>query len=127
MRQKIAHGVKTELSQKRIDMERRILKCKIIKIVTNDLEFFILGIIITITGFLFSWTPYAIVFFILAFSQSGTYVPPMATFICSCFAKTSVMWIPLLYISTSAQLRFSLVDSGTLEKIAGATTVVRAD
>jgi hypothetical protein len=31
MRNKIAHGVKTELSQKRIEMERRILKSKIPK------------------------------------------------------------------------------------------------
>lgn len=29
MREKIAHGVKTDLSQKRIEMERRILKSKI--------------------------------------------------------------------------------------------------
>jgi hypothetical protein len=29
MRDKIAHGVKTELSSKRIEMERRILKNKI--------------------------------------------------------------------------------------------------
>jgi hypothetical protein len=35
MKDKIAHGVKTELSQKRIDMERRIVKskfCLLIKI-----------------------------------------------------------------------------------------------
>ncbi len=31
MREKIAHGVKTELSQKRIEMEQRILKSKISK------------------------------------------------------------------------------------------------
>lgn len=76
-------------------------------------------------GFMFSWTPYAVTFIISAFTD--VHVPPMAIFICSCFAKTSVMWIPLLYISTSAQLRFSLVDSTTLEKIAGVTTVARAD
>lgn len=31
MREKVAHGAKAELSQKRIEMERRILKSKILK------------------------------------------------------------------------------------------------
>jgi hypothetical protein len=30
MREKVAHGAKAEMSQKRIEMERRILKSKII-------------------------------------------------------------------------------------------------
>lgn len=51
----------------------------------------------------------------------------MATFICACFAKTSVMWIPLLYMGTSTQFRFSMVDTSTLEKLGGATTVVRGE
>ena len=76
-------------------------------------------------GFILSWTPYTVAFFISAFSAAN--VAPIVVFICSCFAKTSVIWIPLLYITTSAQLRFSLVDSSTLEKMAGVTTVVRPD
>jgi hypothetical protein len=48
-------------------------------------------------GFILTWTPYAVTFFISAFSGNGDSAPPMAIFICSCFAKTSVMWIPLLY------------------------------
>lgn len=31
MREKVAHGAKAELSQKRIEMERRILKSKTLK------------------------------------------------------------------------------------------------
>jgi hypothetical protein len=78
----------------------------------------------TVIGFIFTWTPYAITFFISAFSGNDKGAPPMATFICACFAKTSVMWIPLLYIGTSTQFRFSMVDSNALEKLGGAATVV---
>jgi len=49
----------------------------------------------------------------------------MATFICSCLAKTSVMWIPLLYINTSTQFRFSLVNTNALENFVGPTTAVQ--
>ncbi|CAF1397344.1 unnamed protein product [Adineta steineri] len=104
MRDKIAHGVKTELSQKRIDMERRILK----------------SIIITVSGFVCTWTPYAILFFIGAFSHYTP--PPMATFVCACFAKTSVVWIPTLYITTSTQFRFSLVDKHAVDKLGAASS-----
>ena len=38
------------------------------------------------------------------------------TFICACFAKSSVMWIPMLYISTSKQYRLTFVDLGEIEK-----------
>ncbi|UJR29295.1 hypothetical protein I4U23_010509 [Adineta vaga] len=103
MREKIAHGVKAELSQRRVEMERRIFK----------------SIVMTIFGFIFTWTPYAITFFISAFGRNNYDVPPMATFICACFAKTSVVWIPILYMSTSKQFRLSLVDKGTLEKLGG--------
>ncbi len=34
----------------------------------------------------------------------------MITFYCACFAKSSVIWIPLLYIGTSTQFQFSLVN-----------------
>ncbi|CAF1109325.1 unnamed protein product [Adineta ricciae] len=106
MRKKVAQGVKTELSQKRIEMERRVLKT----------------VVITVVGFLFTWTPYAITFFISAFGAPEANVSPMATFICACFAKTSMIWIPTLYMSTSTQFRFSLVDKSSLEKLGGVST-----
>ncbi|CAF5173920.1 unnamed protein product [Rotaria magnacalcarata] len=40
----------------------------------------------------------------------------MATFICACFAKSSVMWIPMLYISTSTYFRLSFVDMNCMDK-----------
>jgi hypothetical protein len=81
----------------------------------------------TMVDFVFTWTPYAITFFISAFSGNGNGASPMAIFICACFAKTSVMWIPLLYMGTSTQFRFSLVDSNKLEKLGGPNTVVRGE
>ncbi|CAF3389080.1 unnamed protein product [Rotaria socialis] len=75
MRDKIAHGAKAELSQKRIDMERRILK----------------SIVITMFDFIFIWTSYAVAFFISVFSGSNYTTPPMGKFMSACFAKTSVV------------------------------------
>jgi len=86
-----------------------------------------IGIIMTVVGFVFTWIPYAITFFISAFSGNGNGASPMATFNCACFAETSVMWIPLLYTGTSTQFRFCLVDSNTLEKLGGPNTVVRGE
>lgn len=110
MQKKVEHGMKTELSNKRIEMERRILK----------------SIVMTVAGFIFSWTPYAVTFFITAFSSNNYRTPPVAIFMCSCFAKTSVMWIPFLYMSTSTQFRLSIVDQNAVTKATagGATTVV---
>ncbi len=34
----------------------------------------------------------------------------MVTFYCACFAKSSVIWIPLLYIGTSTQFQLRLVN-----------------
>jgi hypothetical protein len=94
----------------------------------NKLVFYVLplGIVITVFGFIFTWTPYAVAFFISAFSGNNYSASPMGIFVCACFAKTSVMWIPLLYISTSTQFRFSLVDTNTLEKLTGATVAGEA-
>ena len=80
-------------------------------------QFSLIGIITTVFGFIFSWTPYAVTFFITAFNRTGYVTPPMAIFLCSCFAKTSVLWIPLLYYATSKQFRLSLVDVRTLGKL----------
>ncbi len=69
-----------------------------------------LGIIITTCGFIFTWTPYAITLFVSAFRGKDYAIPPLITFYCACFAKSSVIWIPLLYIGTSTQFQFSLVN-----------------
>jgi hypothetical protein len=58
-----------------------------------------------------------------AFSSSNYVTPPVAVYLCACFAKTSVVWIPMLYISTSTQFRFSLVDKHVSDKLAGNSTV----
>ncbi|CAF2536952.1 unnamed protein product [Rotaria sp. Silwood2] len=100
MKYKISKGVKTELSHKRIEMEGRILK----------------SIIITVCGFIITWTPYAIVFFISAFRNTDEKISPLATFVCACFAKSSVMWIPMLYISTSTHFRLIFVDMNSMDK-----------
>ncbi|CAF0859776.1 unnamed protein product [Adineta ricciae] len=94
MRDKIEQGVSTILSRKRIQMERRIAK----------------NIIITTCGFIFTWTPYAITLFVSAFQGKDFAMPPLATFLCACFAKSSVIWIPLLHISTSTQYTFTFVN-----------------
>lgn len=77
---------------------------------------------ITVVGFVFTWTPYAITFFVSAFGAADADVSPMATFVCACFAKTSMVWIPSLYMSTSTQFRFSIVDKNKLDKLGGTTT-----
>lgn len=74
------------------------------------------GIVITVTGFIITWTPYAIVFFISVFRGKEGGVDPLATFICACFAKSSVVWIPLLYISTSTHFKFHFVDLNSIYK-----------
>ena len=74
------------------------------------------GIIITVCGFIFTWTPYAIVFFISVFRGKDDGIHPLATFICACFAKSSVMWIPMLYISTSTYFKFNFVDINAIDK-----------
>ncbi|UJR26902.1 hypothetical protein I4U23_008212 [Adineta vaga] len=98
MRNKIEHGINILLSRKRLEMERRIVK----------------SIVITTCGFIFTWTPYAITLFVSAFQGKDYAVSPLATFLCACFAKSSVIWIPLLYICTSTQYQFSFVNLNTL-------------
>lgn len=80
-----------------------------------------IDIIITTAGFLFTWTPYAITLFLSAFRGKHAAVPSLITFFCACFAKTSAIWIPLLYMSTSTQfkLKFLAVDSSESSPLAG--------
>ena len=39
----------------------------------------------------------------------------MVTFLCACFAKSSVLWIPLIYMSTSTQFQCSFVNLKAVE------------
>ena len=115
MKEKITHGAKADFSQKRIEMERRILKSKELTFLSKN-ENLSLGIIITVCGFIFTWTPYAIVFFITVFGSKTKHISPSASFMCTCFAKTSVMWIPILYIGTSTYFKFRFVDMSSMDK-----------
>lgn len=47
----------------------------------------------------------------------------MATFFCACFAKTSVVWIPLLYVGTSTHFKLSFVNHAALDQGIGNTRV----
>ncbi|UJR22044.1 hypothetical protein I4U23_025112 [Adineta vaga] len=100
MHEKIENGIQTVLNRKRIEMERRIVR----------------SIIITTCGFIFTWTPYAVTFFISAFQGEGYTIPPLVTFFCACFAKTSVIWIPLLYIGTSTHFQFHFINRESFEQ-----------
>lgn len=62
-------------------------------------------------------------FFICAFYGKESTLSPMSTFICACFAKSSVMWIPMLYISTSTHFQISFVNHSNLNKQAATSAV----
>ncbi len=42
--------------------------------------------------------------------------PPIVTSICSIFAKSSAIWIPLLYAGTSTQFRLAFVNHGAVQQ-----------
>ncbi|CAF2670717.1 unnamed protein product [Rotaria sp. Silwood2] len=69
----------------------------------------------TTFGFLITWTPYTIAFFLAAFRGKGYGTPPVIAFLCACFAKSSVVWIPIIYASTSTQFQWSFVKLTALE------------
>ncbi|CAF1116514.1 unnamed protein product [Rotaria sp. Silwood1] len=108
MREKIEHGIQTVFNRKRIEMERRILK----------------SIIITTSGFIFTWTPYAVTLFLSAFRGKDYAISPMATFFCACFAKTSVIWIPMFYVATSTHFQLSFINRDILDQ---STRITRID
>ncbi|CAF2701419.1 unnamed protein product [Rotaria sp. Silwood2] len=107
MREKIENGIQTVFNRKRIEMERRILK----------------SIIITTSGFAFTWTPYAVTLFVSAFRGKDYAISPMATFFCACFAKTSVIWIPMFYVFTSTQFQLNFINRNALDQSIGITRV----
>jgi hypothetical protein len=78
--------------------------------------------VVTVVGFIFTWTPYAVTLFVSAFRGKDAAIPPMATFICACFAKSSVMWMPILYISTSTHFKLHFVDMSAIDKQGGNTS-----
>ena len=126
MREKIKSGIQTVLNRKRVEMEQRILKSKTSPMPpSSNLDFIpvILGIIITTCGFIFTWTPYAVTLFASAFRGKDYAVPPLATFFCACFAKLSVIWIPMLYIGTSTQFKFYFVNHNALEQGVGTNRI----
>jgi len=47
-------------------------------------------------------------------AEYGT--PPIVTSICSIFAKSSAIWIPLLYAGTSTQFQLAFVNRGVLQQ-----------
>ena len=127
MRDKIENGIQTVMSRKRIESERRIVKSRICSVINysrfeyererfDSVFFFISGIIITTCGFIFTWTPYAVTLFISAFRGKDYAIPPMVTFFCACFAKSSVIWIPMLYIGTSTQFKLNFVNRDSFEQ-----------
>ncbi|CAF1132630.1 unnamed protein product [Adineta steineri] len=100
MRENIERGLQLNFSQRRIEMERRILR----------------SITITTCGFFITWTPYSIAVLISIFRGPDYGTPPIITSICSIFAKSSAIWIPLLYMGTSTQFRFRLVNNTAVDQ-----------
>ena len=77
----------------------------------------------TTFGFVITWTPYAVAFFISAFGEEKRGTPPAVAFVCACFAKTSVIWIPMIYASTSTQFQLNFVKLAALEVQEGTNRV----
>ncbi|CAF3446262.1 unnamed protein product [Rotaria socialis] len=107
MRNKIERGIQTIFNRKRIEMERRIIK----------------SIVITTSGFIFTWTPYAVTLFVSAFHGNDYAIPPLASFLCACFANTSIVWIPMFYALTSTQFELHVVNRNTLDQTTGTKRV----
>ncbi len=84
---------------------------------------FHIGVVITTSGFIFTWTPYAVTLFVSAFQGKDYAISPLATFFCACFAKSSVIWIPMLYIGTSTQFQLHIVNQNAFDQIIGANRV----
>jgi hypothetical protein len=64
-----------------------------------------------------------VVLFVSAFRGKDYAIPPLATFFCACFAKTSVVWIPFIYISTSTQFQLHFVNHGAVDQQIGVNRV----
>ncbi|CAF3357302.1 unnamed protein product, partial [Rotaria sp. Silwood2] len=64
-------------------------------------------IIFIIGGFLLAWSPYAIISIIRAFIYDK-YFPPILGTIPALFAKTSVVWNPLVYVVRNGNIYYNL-------------------
>ncbi|CAF2933750.1 unnamed protein product [Rotaria sp. Silwood2] len=64
-------------------------------------------VILIIGGYLLAWTPYCIMSFIRAFIDAE-YFPPILGTIPALFAKTSVVWNPLIYVVRNGNIRHYL-------------------
>ncbi|CAF1493293.1 unnamed protein product [Adineta ricciae] len=107
MREKLERGIQQNFSRKRIEMERRLIK----------------SITITTCGFFVTWTPYSVAVLTSIFLGEDYGTPPIITSISSIFAKSSVIWIPLLYIKTSTHFKFGFVNQNALEAQAATNRV----
>lgn len=54
-----------------------------------------------------------------AFRGKDYAIPPLATFICACFAKTSVVWIPMCYALTSTHFELQYVKKNAFDQPVG--------
>jgi hypothetical protein len=125
---KIEHGLHGAMLRKRVAMDRRLVRSKSSSALPISLAWIsicISGTIITTCGFIFTWTPYAITLFASAFSGKHETIPVLVTFFCACFAKSSAIWIPLLYVSTSTQLRFRFNSTKRLRREPNSTRHVQ--
>ena len=61
-------------------------------------------------AFLASWLPYAIVSLLFVLGDPGNIITPAAEISCAILAKCSVIWNPLIYVMTNAQLRNNMLD-----------------
>jgi len=60
-----------------------------------------------------------------AFHGKDNLISPLTTFICACFAKSSVIWIPIIYITTSTYFKFNFVDINSIDKQGQTTNIDR--
>lgn len=61
--------------------------------------------------------------FFAAFRQDYYALPALVTFFCACFAKTSVIWIPMIYIGTSTHFQLRFVSPEALDQQIGSNRV----
>ena len=61
--------------------------------------------------------------FFAAFRQDYYALPALLTFFSACFAKTSVIWIPLIYIGTSTHFQLRFVSPEALDQQTGSNRI----
>ena len=61
--------------------------------------------------------------FFAAFRQDYYALPALLTFFSACFAKTSVIWIPLIYVATSTHFQLRFVSPEALDQAKGSNQI----